>query len=52
MQVHICQATALFLMVTGQGLRCCTGFGIGLNGQVCAPMPCLLSGLLLHFLYC
>lgn len=35
----------LYLMVTGQGLWCCTEFGFGLNGEVCATMPCLLSGL-------
>ena len=35
----------LFLMLLGQGLWCCIGFGAGFNGQIRAPVPCFLSGL-------
>lgn len=43
--LFVCHTLQCFLTVSGQGLWCCVGYGTGYDGQVCAPVPFLLSGL-------
>lgn len=38
-------------MLIGQRLWCCSGFGIRLDGEICASMPGLLSGLFCIYIF-